>query len=140
MEIDWFGQSCFRLREGNVTIVTDPADYGEVAAQIQSSGATTLALFFVPLFYVLISQMSEKFFPPKAPASEPPAPPSAADRAIADPTSRRRRRLSDPGRAVVAELSNLAHAVPLRLRRDRRVHARRRLVSRRVPGPRLLLQ
>ncbi|MDH4105691.1 MAG: efflux RND transporter permease subunit, partial [Gammaproteobacteria bacterium] len=39
-------------------------------------GATTLALFFVPLFYVLISQLSEKFFPPKAPAAvEPPAPP-----------------------------------------------------------------
>jgi multidrug efflux pump len=29
-------------------------------------GATTLALFFVPLFYVLISQLSERFFPPKA--------------------------------------------------------------------------
>jgi multidrug efflux pump len=28
-------------------------------------GATTLALFFVPLFYVLISQLSERFFPPK---------------------------------------------------------------------------
>jgi hypothetical protein len=41
-------------------------------------GATTLALFFVPLFYVLISQASEKLFPPKAPAAEPPAPPSAA--------------------------------------------------------------
>ena len=26
MEIDWFGQSCFRLREGNMTIVTDPYD------------------------------------------------------------------------------------------------------------------
>ncbi len=26
MEIDWFGQSCFRLREGNITIVTDPYD------------------------------------------------------------------------------------------------------------------
>jgi multidrug efflux pump len=39
-------------------------------------GATTLALFFVPLFYVLISQLSERFFPPKAPADvEPPAPP-----------------------------------------------------------------
>jgi multidrug efflux pump len=35
-------------------------------------GATTLALFFVPLFYVLIGQLSERFFPP------PPASPSAA--------------------------------------------------------------
>ena len=26
MDIDWYGQSCFRLREGNVTIVTDPHD------------------------------------------------------------------------------------------------------------------
>lgn len=26
MDIDWFGQSCFRLREGNITIVTDPYD------------------------------------------------------------------------------------------------------------------
>jgi L-ascorbate metabolism protein UlaG (beta-lactamase superfamily) len=26
VEIDWFGQSCFRLREGNITIVTDPYD------------------------------------------------------------------------------------------------------------------
>lgn len=26
MEIDWFGQSCFRLREGAITIVTDPYD------------------------------------------------------------------------------------------------------------------
>jgi multidrug efflux pump len=42
-------------------------------------GATTLALFFVPLFYVLISQLSEKFFPPKAAALEPPAPPTADD-------------------------------------------------------------
>jgi multidrug efflux pump len=33
-------------------------------------GATTLALFFVPLFYVLISQLSERFFPPK-PAAQP---------------------------------------------------------------------
>ncbi len=41
-------------------------------------GATTLALFFVPLFYVLISQASEKFFPPKAPAAEPSSPPPAA--------------------------------------------------------------
>ena len=36
-------------------------------------GATTLALFFVPLFYVLISQLSERFFPPKAPTAESPA-------------------------------------------------------------------
>jgi len=43
-------------------------------------GATTLALFFVPLFYVLICQLSEKFFPPgPAAAPEPPAPPPAAD-------------------------------------------------------------
>ena len=33
-------------------------------------GATTLALFFVPLFYVLIGQLSERFFPPK-PATPP---------------------------------------------------------------------
>lgn len=26
MDIDWYGQSCFRLREGNITIVTDPYD------------------------------------------------------------------------------------------------------------------
>ncbi|OQA40131.1 MAG: metal-dependent hydrolase [Chloroflexi bacterium ADurb.Bin325] len=26
MDIDWYGQSCFRLREGSVTIVTDPYD------------------------------------------------------------------------------------------------------------------
>lgn len=26
MDIDWYGQSCFRLREGNMTIVTDPYD------------------------------------------------------------------------------------------------------------------
>lgn len=26
MEIDWYGQSCFRLREGAITIVTDPYD------------------------------------------------------------------------------------------------------------------
>ncbi|NJD31594.1 MAG: multidrug efflux RND transporter permease subunit [Gammaproteobacteria bacterium] len=32
-------------------------------------GATTLALFFVPLFYVLISQLSERFFPPKSSAA-----------------------------------------------------------------------
>jgi hypothetical protein len=43
-------------------------------------GATTLALFFVPLFYVLSSQLSERFFPPKPQAApEPPAPPPAAD-------------------------------------------------------------
>ena len=26
MDIDWFGQSCFRIREANVTAVTDPYD------------------------------------------------------------------------------------------------------------------
>jgi len=26
VEIDWYGQSCFRLREGAITIVTDPYD------------------------------------------------------------------------------------------------------------------
>lgn len=26
MDIDWFGQSCFRIREGAVTVVTDPYD------------------------------------------------------------------------------------------------------------------
>ena len=26
MDIDWYGQSCFRLREGSVTVVTDPYD------------------------------------------------------------------------------------------------------------------
>lgn len=26
MDIDWFGQSCFRVREGSVTVVTDPHD------------------------------------------------------------------------------------------------------------------
>ncbi|MCX6031956.1 MAG: MBL fold metallo-hydrolase [Chloroflexi bacterium] len=26
MDIDWFGHSCFRLREGGVTIITDPYD------------------------------------------------------------------------------------------------------------------
>lgn len=26
MDIDWYGQSCFRLREGNITVVTDPYD------------------------------------------------------------------------------------------------------------------
>jgi multidrug efflux pump len=34
-------------------------------------GATTLALFFVPLFYVLIGQLSERFFPPKARPASP---------------------------------------------------------------------
>jgi len=39
-------------------------------------GATTLALFFVPLFYVLICQASERLFPPKpAAAADAPAPP-----------------------------------------------------------------
>jgi hypothetical protein len=33
----------------------------------------------VPLFYVLISQASEKFFPPKKPAAESPSPPAVAD-------------------------------------------------------------
>jgi multidrug efflux pump len=43
-------------------------------------GATTLALFFVPLFYVLISRMSERFFPAKASAPSTPTPsPPAAD-------------------------------------------------------------
>ena len=43
-------------------------------------GATTLALFFVPLFYVLTSQLSERFFPPKPqPADAPPAPSPAGD-------------------------------------------------------------
>lgn len=28
MDIDWFGQSCFRIREGGVTLVTDPYDKG----------------------------------------------------------------------------------------------------------------
>ena len=41
-------------------------------------GATTLALFFVPLFYVLISQLSERFFPPVALPAEPAAPAPAA--------------------------------------------------------------
>lgn len=26
MDIDWFGHSCFRLREGGVTVITDPYD------------------------------------------------------------------------------------------------------------------
>ncbi|MEJ5199785.1 MAG: MBL fold metallo-hydrolase, partial [Anaerolineae bacterium] len=26
MDIDWFGHSCFRIREGGVTIITDPYD------------------------------------------------------------------------------------------------------------------
>ncbi|HQR47951.1 MAG TPA: efflux RND transporter permease subunit, partial [Steroidobacteraceae bacterium] len=38
-------------------------------------GATTLALFFVPLFYVVINELSERFFPPKAPAAPAPATP-----------------------------------------------------------------
>jgi multidrug efflux pump len=43
-------------------------------------GATTLALFFVPLFYVLIGQLSERFFPVKAtpPQSEEAQDPAAA--------------------------------------------------------------
>jgi multidrug efflux pump len=46
-------------------------------------GATTLALFFVPLFYVLISELSERFFPVKA---TPPQPEEAQDReAVAVP-------------------------------------------------------
>jgi len=41
-------------------------------------GATTLALFFVPMFYVLISQLSERFFPSKPTESQPgPAAPPA---------------------------------------------------------------
>jgi multidrug efflux pump len=46
-------------------------------------GATTLALFFVPLFYVLISQLSERFFPPKAttPASAPESTPASGTEA-----------------------------------------------------------
>ena len=28
VDIDWFGHSCFRLREGGVTIITDPYDKG----------------------------------------------------------------------------------------------------------------
>jgi len=26
VEIDWYGQSCFRLREGAITVITDPYD------------------------------------------------------------------------------------------------------------------
>jgi L-ascorbate metabolism protein UlaG (beta-lactamase superfamily) len=26
LDIDWYGQSCFRLREGNITVITDPYD------------------------------------------------------------------------------------------------------------------
>jgi L-ascorbate metabolism protein UlaG (beta-lactamase superfamily) len=26
VDIDWFGQSCFRIREANVTAITDPYD------------------------------------------------------------------------------------------------------------------
>jgi multidrug efflux pump len=48
-------------------------------------GATTLALFFVPLFYVLISQASERLFPQKpAAAAETPAPPADASAAATD--------------------------------------------------------
>jgi hypothetical protein len=47
-------------------------------------GATTLALFFVPLFYVLISQASERFFPPKALPAEPAPPLPASDAPTAD--------------------------------------------------------
>jgi hypothetical protein len=48
-------------------------------------GATTLALFFVPLFYVLISRMSERFFPPKKPSEPPSTPPATpGDVAAAD--------------------------------------------------------
>jgi multidrug efflux pump len=42
-------------------------------------GATTLALFFVPLFYVLISQVSERFFPAKGPVESSPAAPTPPD-------------------------------------------------------------
>jgi multidrug efflux pump len=42
-------------------------------------GATTLALFFVPLFYVLVSRLSERFFPPKPAAPSAPAAPRPAD-------------------------------------------------------------
>jgi len=48
-------------------------------------GATTLALFFVPLFYVLISRMSERFFPPRKPSEPPSATPATpGDVAAAD--------------------------------------------------------
>jgi multidrug efflux pump len=50
-------------------------------------GATTLALFFVPLFYVLVSQLSERFFPPKllVPQEQPAAAPaSPAPAAVSD--------------------------------------------------------
>jgi multidrug efflux pump len=48
-------------------------------------GATTLALFFVPLFYVLISQASERLFPPKpAATTAAPAPPADASAAGTD--------------------------------------------------------
>jgi multidrug efflux pump len=42
-------------------------------------GATTLALFFVPLFYVLISQLSERIFPRKASAASPSSVPAPSD-------------------------------------------------------------
>ena len=48
-------------------------------------GATTLALFFVPLFYVLISRASERLFPQKpAAAADAPAPPADASAAGTD--------------------------------------------------------
>jgi multidrug efflux pump len=52
-------------------------------------GATTLALFFVPLFYVLISQLSERFFP-RAVSADPPAatPPPAGAAEAADTGAR----------------------------------------------------
>jgi multidrug efflux pump len=53
-------------------------------------GATTLALFFVPLFYVLISQLSERFFPPRAtqPAAHEPSPDPATPAAAGPPEGR----------------------------------------------------
>jgi hypothetical protein len=42
-------------------------------------GATTLALFFVPLFYVLVSRLSERFFPPKPATPSASVPPRPAD-------------------------------------------------------------
>jgi len=48
-------------------------------------GATTLALFFVPLFYVLISQLSERLFPTKVPVESQSARPApSGDAAPAD--------------------------------------------------------
>jgi multidrug efflux pump len=52
-------------------------------------GATTLALFFVPLFYVLISQLSERFFPPGVSADSPAAPPPPSGAAEAADTGAR---------------------------------------------------